>query len=309
LGRSGVDYGEKRKSGDISWAVEEFSKVNLEDKRLNKRCQKLASDLEQHMKACDSLRRKEQRDRERRTQITVFASIAAAAVFSVLGAFGLVKSNEATSQAATAQANLAIAQTAQADARLAEATAISNEREARTQADIALARQLAAEAYLINLDHPSKQMTAALIAIQSMNLFPTDDAARYLINNNLSALPVSRMAHDGEVTSVAFSPDGKYVVPGSVDGTARVWEAGSGKEVARMTHDDLVRSVAFSPDGKYVVSGSVDGTARVWVWQVEDLIANACKVIPRNLTRAEWNLYIGDALPYQAVCPNLPIEE
>jgi len=37
----------KKKSGDISWTVEEFSKVNLQDKRLNKRCQKIASDLEQ----------------------------------------------------------------------------------------------------------------------------------------------------------------------------------------------------------------------------------------------------------------------
>ncbi len=65
------------------------------------------------------------------------------------------------------------------------------------------------------------------------------------------------------VPSVAFSPDGKYVVSGSDDGTARVWEAASGKEIARMTHDDYVTTVAFSPDGKYVVSGSGDKTARV----------------------------------------------
>ena len=58
------------------------------------------------------------------------------------------------------------------------------------------------------------------------------------------------------VNSVAFSPDGKYVVSGSGDSTARVWEAATGREVARMTHDDGVHSVAFSPDGKYVVSGS-----------------------------------------------------
>lgn len=37
----------KKKSGDISWAVEEFSKVALQDKRLNVRCQKIAGDLEQ----------------------------------------------------------------------------------------------------------------------------------------------------------------------------------------------------------------------------------------------------------------------
>lgn len=75
-----------------------------------------------------------------------------------------------------------------------------------------------------------------------------------------------------------------------------------------MTHDDRVAAIAFSSDGKYVVSGSDDGTARVWYWQAEDLISTACTYLPRNLTRAEWTQYIGNALPYQAVCPNLPIE-
>jgi WD40 repeat protein len=119
---------------------------------------------------------------------------------------------------------------------------------------------------------------------------------------------IAGMTHDSPVTSVDFSPDGKYVVSGSDDNTARVWEAATGEEVARITHDDIVDSVAFSPDGRYVVSGSEDNTARVWMWQSNDLIENACKYMPRNLTRAEWKQYIGDALPYQAVCENLPIE-
>ena len=76
-----------------------------------------------------------------------------------------------------------------------------------------------------------------------------------------------------------------------------------------MTHDSAyVTSVAFSLDGKYVISGSTDGTVLVWVWQPKDLIASACLYLPRNLTRAEWKQYIGDALPYQAVCKNLPVE-
>ncbi|MBE7556731.1 MAG: hypothetical protein HS126_37245 [Anaerolineales bacterium] len=49
--------------------------------------------------------------------------------------------------------------------------------------------------------------------------------------------------------SAAFSPDGKYVVSGSADGTARVMEVGTKQEISRMSHENGVSAVAFSPDG------------------------------------------------------------
>jgi WD40 repeat protein len=72
------------------------------------------------------------------------------------------------------------------------------------------------------------------------------------------------MEHEGEVYAVAFSPDGKYIVSGSADNTARVWHAQTGREIASMAHNGAVKSVAFSPDGNYIVSGSTDNTAQVW---------------------------------------------
>jgi tetratricopeptide (TPR) repeat protein len=58
------------------------------------------------------------------------------------------------------------------------------------------------------------------------------------------------------VVAVAFSPNGRTVVTGSDDKTARLWEASSGKLLATLQHRDWVGAVAFSPDGRTVVTGS-----------------------------------------------------
>ena len=70
-----------------------------------------------------------------------------------------------------------------------------------------------------------------------------------------------------------------------------------------------INAVVFTPDGQWVVSGSADGTARVWPWRTEDLIEEACRRMPRNLTHEEWNRYIGPEIPYHPTCPNLPVPE
>ena len=66
--------------------------------------------------------------------------------------------------------------------------------------------------------------------------------------------------------SAAFSGDGKRVVTASLDKTARIWDAESGKEIAVLKghYGDRVLSAAFSGDGKRVVTASLDKTARIW---------------------------------------------
>jgi WD40 repeat protein len=73
------------------------------------------------------------------------------------------------------------------------------------------------------------------------------------------------VGHSDQVSSVAFSPDGQMVLTGSADGTARLWEMASGRQLGIVAgHSDQVSSVAFSPDGKLVLTGSWDKTARLW---------------------------------------------
>jgi WD40 repeat protein len=75
---------------------------------------------------------------------------------------------------------------------------------------------------------------------------------------------VVQVGHSDDVSSVAFSSDGKYVVTGSWDDTAVLWEADTGKELRRFRGHSHLESVAFSLDGKFVLTGSIDGTALLW---------------------------------------------
>jgi hypothetical protein len=71
--------------------------------------------------------------------------------------------------------------------------------------------------------------------------------------------------HTGGVNAVAVSPDGRFIVSGSLDGTVKVWEAESGRLLRSLEgHTDWVRAVAVSPDGRFIVSGSSDRTVKVW---------------------------------------------
>ena len=78
-----------------------------------------------------------------------------------------------------------------------------------------------------------------------------------------SSMPFSAYVSQDIVSSVAFSPDGRWLAEGHGDGTARVRDAATGKEISRLEHEDAVNGVAFSPDGKWLATASDDWTARM----------------------------------------------
>ena len=70
---------------------------------------------------------------------------------------------------------------------------------------------------------------------------------------------------DNALRMARFNPDGNLLVTASNDGTARVWDTTSRKEVAVLkAHEGAVTTARFSFDGKMVVTTGADGTIVVW---------------------------------------------
>jgi hypothetical protein len=72
--------------------------------------------------------------------------------------------------------------------------------------------------------------------------------------------------HTKAVWSVTYSPDGGRIASGAMDGTVRIWDAESGRELRTLLRGYAfhVFSVAYSPDGARIASGAEDGTVRIW---------------------------------------------
>jgi WD40 repeat protein len=147
-----------------------------------------------------------------------------------------------------------------------------NAANAMKQRNLALASRLASQAQLILETQKSKRETAVLLAIRSMQMNPSAEAAQILRDIQLPIIQ-ARIEHGQEVYIVAVSPDGKYVASGSEDDTARVWEIATGKELAQMPHDSNVTAIAFSPDGEFVLSGDSDGIAILWKFDTGEKVA------------------------------------
>jgi hypothetical protein len=92
-----------------------------------------------------------------------------------------------------------------------------------------------------------------------------------------NAQEIRTFSHQKMIRSVAFSADGNFILTGSEDKTAILWDLQGKVWQTLRGHQGIVRSVALSPDGSHALTGSDDQTARLWnlrTGAVEEILAH-----------------------------------
>jgi WD40 repeat protein len=133
----------------------------------------------------------------------------------------------------------------------------------------------------------------------------TDGAVRLI--EPASGREIARIEHGGPVRALTFSPNGRFLATGSENKMAlvlRTEQGQEGREVARVEHGGRVWWVGFSPDSRVLVTFSEIGVVRVIRPDPEYVFDLLCHRAGQNLSRAEWNTYIGPTESWRPTCAN-----
>ena len=101
---------------------------------------------------------------------------------------------------------------------------------------------------------------------------------------------VELTAHQDWISRLSWNIDGTQLATASADGTSKVWDLTSRKEISSFAHPESVMfySVSFSPDGKLLALGRSDGLIQLWRPkrdQLNDLLDEGCNYLKGYLIK------------------------
>jgi WD40 repeat protein len=154
----------------------------------------------------------------------------------------------------------------------------------------------------------SRRTTSVAFSPKGGTLAVANEDGEIGLFDTMSRQLVDRLTgHFGAVNKVAFSPDGDVLASAGKDGTIRLWDMTERRPLGGplVGFPGEIADVAFDRGGATLVSGGAAGLL-LWDVGVNSWLDRACRIVGRNLSRREWQQYVGGSIPYERTCSTLP---
>jgi WD40 repeat protein len=106
---------------------------------------------------------------------------------------------------------------------------------------------------------------------------------------------------------VAVSADGRYAATTDTGPWMRLVDLRAGRTIGPRMGSNSSEGVFLGRDDTTIYTSTADGRATVWNLAPAHVRDAACQLAGRNLTRTEWQRYLGWAGPRQATCRQFPL--
>ncbi|MBI9066879.1 MAG: hypothetical protein JEZ09_06260 [Salinivirgaceae bacterium] len=111
--------------------------------------------------------------------------------------------------------------------------------------------------------------------------------------------------HKSSITALVFCKKNDFLASSSYDNTIRIWDTSKAKQIPIIIsdHESWVMDISFNDRGNILASCSNDKKIILSQVNAQILYSKVCEKSSRNLTKTEWETFVGNDIIYQETCP------
>ncbi len=117
--------------------------------------------------------------------------------------------------------------------------------------------------------------------------------------------------HKSGIADLEFSPDGLLLASSGLDSKLQMWVVDHEEDlpIVMDNNNGSVWDVVFTKDSNYLIASCNNGEVRIWPTDPRSLAELVCPKMERNMTKEEWDSYVGKDIGYESTCVSLLIKD
>jgi WD40 repeat protein len=121
----------------------------------------------------------------------------------------------------------------------------------------------------------------------------------FIFDSMTGKLQKTLKGHTSKINSIHYSSDGKQIITGSNDNTAKVFDLLAGKVIANLKgHNSTVTNAVFHPNKPLLLTSSLDGSVKLWNRATGEQMVSFVSMLSTKKTEEGGTLYFDGMVAY-----------